>query len=290
MRSMQNINIFLLNKSAVMFVLLTGFLFVNVERVWADWTLLPESRHHLFQTYGLFIDMQNIVIGRGQNHYWAAVAANMPLAGNNDSPWHPQIIFHLSGNDSMHVNDGGGVFTETLDTRIGFFFECTTPIWDIRAYIGIHHISGHTVDGTDDPSLGPLDLGDNTMRTRFVRDFMDQFRVGLDANFVINAIPDNVAHSLEEFAEYFPLGSREDPRGIAPFVAVGYRHPMGSLTGHATIHAQAGVSVGSHFGAKHSHDMRMIIGYYDGQDPRSKYSQYDPARNRFTYLGIMFNM
>src|SRR5690349_17995342 len=111
-----------------------GFLILCISKsVYAEWKILPESRQHLYEIYSSFVDQQNMLAWRDSNQYWATVGTNLPFVGDNQSTWHPQVILHLSGNVSMHVNDGGGVFTETLDTRIGLDCQFEMPIlWDMR--------------------------------------------------------------------------------------------------------------------------------------------------------------
>ncbi len=255
----------------------------------ASWEFLPESRHQLFQTYSFFIEQHNILVYRGEGRYWAAVSANLPLVGNNELSTHPQLLFHFSGNDSMHVDDEGGVFTETLDTRIGLMFEIVTPQFlGLKWSIGLFHESGHTVDGSQDPSLAPLNLGDNVLRARVLRDFGTKIRAGITYVPVIHAIPDNLNAGMNEFIEYFPWGSKED-HSASPFLAMGLANGI-SFTGSSTFHAQLGLSFGSHFQDRHTHDARLVVGYYNGVDPRAKYSQFDGDRGAFEYLGIMFDI
>jgi hypothetical protein len=264
-------------------------LFLVSRTARADWTVLPESRHQLYQSYSFFIEQHNMGVYRGGSQYWAAVAANFPIAGNNDSPMHPQFVFHFSGNDSMHVNEGGGVFTETLDTRIGFFFELAPPIWDLRFSLGYFHESGHVADGTDDPSLEPLNLGDNVFRIRLLKDWERTFRFGLTLLPIVHAIPEGLDSGANEFAEYFPLGSDEDGHSPKPYLAAGLGNRI-FFNGFSSFHAQLGMATGSHFQDKHSHDARLAIGYYDGPDPRAKYAQFKGFRSHFFYVGILFNL
>jgi hypothetical protein len=255
----------------------------------ADWQLLPESRHHLVQTHALFIEHHNIVSYRGAGRYWAAAGATLPILGDNASPYHPQLLFHLSANDSMHVNDGGGVFTETLDTRIGIYLEAGLPWWELRVSASTAHTSGHVVDGTDDPSLSPLNLGDNYFQFKVLRDWGDQLRVGLQFTPVFHAIPDELPHTLSEFVEVFPLGASETPGRFSPYVALGLIHPV-KFSSVQTVHIQLGVSSGSHFTLPHTHGFRLALGYYNGVDPRAKYSQYEGKRGSFAYLAAMFDL
>ena len=119
-----------------------------------------------------------------------------------------KIVLHMSGNDSMYVNSGGGVFTETFDTRLGLDFQFAVPQWwGVRFSVSFQHESGHTVDGTNNPELNQLDLGDNTYRLQAFKDLLDQVRVGLLLAPVINSIPMNYPTLMTLMADYFPLGS-----------------------------------------------------------------------------------
>ena len=129
----------------------------------------------------------------------------------------------------MHVDDGGGVFTETLDTRIGVMCELATPIWELRASVGYFHKSGHTADGTDQPSLSPLNLGDDVFRIRVVKDFKRIVRVGITLVPISHTIPDNLVSGMDEFVEYFPFGYQEDPHTFSPFISGGLGEPFQHL-------------------------------------------------------------
>jgi hypothetical protein len=256
----------------------------------ADWEALPESRHHLYQTYANFVEQHNTVAWRGDNRYWAAVAINLPVAGDNENARHPQVVFHLSGNDSMHVNAGGGVFTETLDTRIGFFYETRVPeLWDLGFSLGIQHESGHTADGTDDPDLHPLNLGDNTFRFTAVKDFDRTVRASFQVAPVINSIPEKYPTLVTATAECFPWESNEGAHRFSPFVSTSVTHRL-AFNGRVTFQLQVGVATGSHFQDAHTHDLQLAVGYYSGIDPRAKYSQYDHARTSFGFLGATFDL
>jgi hypothetical protein len=58
----------------------------------------------------------------------------------------------------------------------------------------------------------------------------------------------------------------------------------------ANVHAQLGASFGRLFSTEHSHLLRFAIGYYNGVDPRAKYSQYAGKRESFGYFSAMFNL
>jgi hypothetical protein len=265
-------------------------LLFTVPSARADWVVMPESREHLYRTYANFVDENNMLAWRGYNRYWATVGGDLPIVGDDDSSWHPQFVLHLSGNDSMHINDGGGVFTETLDTRLGLDAQFAVPqLWDIRFSIGVQHESGHTVDGTDNPELNILDLGDNTFRFQAYRDFDDTFRLGVLVAPVINSIPTDYPALAYVMGDYFPLGSTEDGHAFKPYISSSLGHRVGT-TGHLTFQLQGGVAMGSHFHEHHTHVFRIAAGFYQGADPRSKYAQYDYLRTSFGYLGIMYEL
>lgn len=252
---------------------------------------LPESRHHQYQSYAFFIEQHNLVAWRGASHYWITVGATVPIVGfADDTPWHPQLLFTLSGNDSMHVDGAGGVYTETLDTRIGFAVEFGIPFWELRASIGYFHESGHVVDGVSDPFLGPYNLGDNVFRLRLMRDYGHWLRAGITVVPISHAIPDNLASGADEFVEVFPLGSKEDPHAFSPFAAFGLGNLINPFAGGYSYSVIVGMTAGSHFDSKHTHDWRFVLGFYDGADPRSKYAQFVGDHSTFGYLGAMFNL
>ena len=254
----------------------------------ADWSLLPESRHHLYQSYSFFIEQHNTIVSRGSNQFWAAVSATLPIAGNNDSPAHPQFLFHFSGNDSMHTDSNGGVYTETLDTRVGLLYEFSVPKAELQLSIGFLHESGHVADGINsgDIALFPTNLGLNVLRIRVLHDFDKTVRVGLTLDPITHSIPNAVETGLNEFVEYFPWGSNEAEK-YSPFVAAGLAHAL-SFSSAPLFHIQAGITLGAHFDPKHSTIGRLVYGYYTGPDPRAKYAEFLGGRSQFSYLGLMF--
>lgn len=257
----------------------------------AEWEPLPESRQHLYQTYANFVDQHNMLAWRGSNHYWGTLNANIPLVGNNESALHPQMILHFSGNDAMHVSESGGVFTETLDTRIGFDFQATLPFAEnLRVSIGFQHESGHTVDGTDDPRLHQLNLGDNTWRIWISKDFIEKIRIALLLAPVQNSIPPKYPSLVTLMADYFPLGASEDARAFRPYVSSSVTRRLDFSGDKYTFQAQAGIAVGSHFQDRHTHDLRFGVGFYVGADPRAKYAQYEFLRTSFGFVGMMANL
>lgn len=140
-----------------------------------------------------------------------------------------------------------------------------------------------------DMALWPTNLGLNVFRFRVLRDFNKQIRVGMTWVPISHSIPEGVASGLNEFVEYFPLGSSEATHHPKPFVAAGLAHAA-SFSGSPTFNIQGGFTVGSHFDEAHTHDARIVVGYYTGTDPRSKYSEFLGGTSKFTYLGLMFNL
>ena len=285
----QSIMMLNLKKIPLLTVLVFVFSTPWIRSTQAAWTLLPESHQQQYLTNAIFIDQQNIIAYCGHSKFWATVAANFPITGNEDSPLRPQLVFHFSGSSSMHLNDGGGVFTESLDTRIAFYFTSEIPLWDLRGYIGYKHKSGHTVDGTDAPELGPLNLGDNTLRFRLIRDFGTLVRTGFDFYLYTHAIPAGPLPHMEYFAEYFPLGANESAREYSPFIS-GSLAQRYNFTGHFAVNLSAGVMLGTHFTPKHTQEVRLVAGYYLGPDLRSKYAQFEALRDEFGYVSLMFNL
>jgi len=254
----------------------------------ADWELFPESRHHLYESYSFFVEQQNALLWMGSSKYWATVAGNLPVFGNDSSDYHPQLVLSISGNDSMWVDGSGGVYTLSLDTRIGLAYEFEIPQIETRFSLGYQHESGHVVDGNLNSSLPPLNLGYDTFRFRAVHDFGKTVRLGITIIPVDVSIPSNLPNSAEEFVEYFPLGSKEKT-GISPFVSASLQHPLG-FDSKSSFNAEIGIAKGNHFEKTHTGDVRFVIGYYNGVNPVSKFAAFtDNSTSEFGYTGVMFS-
>ena len=57
-----------------------------------------------------------------------------------------------------------------------------------------------------------------------------------------------------------------------------------------TVHIQAGLLAGNHFGEMSRQGMRFVLGYYIGEDPRLKYFQYKHRKDDFGYAGIALEL
>jgi hypothetical protein len=261
----------------------------------AGWEILPDSRHHLYQTYGLYFEEQSSLVYTGNHHMWGAVGGAIPIAGDAEGEHHPQFVFHSTANAAMHFSDSGRIYTETIDARLGLQFEYALDP-QLRFAASYTHFSAHAADGIEDLDLLEPPVGEEFLNLRAVYDIGTMFRVGLNFNPVLRSYPKLQFFGADQFIEYFPLGSLDSPHKPSPYVAAGLSE-WGVSQQQLTFHAQIGVAFANHFGTHdgspgggHSQAGRAVLGYYTGADPRLKYFQYREATKSFGYLGVMFDL
>lgn len=133
-------------------------------------TILPESHHQQYSTFGLFIDGQSTLIYRTISRAWAGLGIGVPLLGFGPSELQPQLILTGNVNTALRLESGGEFNSETADSRQGLTFEY--PLHpDLRFSIGLVHASGHASDNVLELDLIPYDLGQDSMPMRVVYDY-----------------------------------------------------------------------------------------------------------------------
>ena len=263
-----------------------GLLAISFAR--AEVEIIPESRHKLYQSYGLFNDEQTTALWRGSARLWGSLGVDVPLVGIPDSPMHPQIVVITSLSASMRVGSAIRIYSETFDLHVGGAYEFELNP-SLRFSLGYYHYSGHVADGVLDLNLIDTTVGYNLMRLRTVYDYGRSFRVGGSFKPYLNSVPSMHFFAFEEFAEWYPLGIDQNPRHGAPFLAAGIEE-YGSDRLRPTYHLQVGVDFGHHFEPFTNKGTRAVIGYYNGTDPRLKYQAFVNDTVSFGYLGFMANL
>jgi len=253
-------------------------------------TLLPHTRHHLFQTYGLFTEDQVTFVFRNENRAWAALGDSVALAEAPDWWGRPQLIFDGSVNFSF-LSKGSLVDfnVETFDARFALLVEMELGNqWRLQA--GVQHNSGHAADGIKDPQLLAPNLGQNAFLARLLRDFGTHFRVGGTLTYLADVDPEVKRWQLDQFADYFPLGADTGwPGGAQPYLALGLQE-YGTVSYDFTYHVQLGLLFGNHFQTEHRQSLRLVAGYYHGIDPRLKYAVFEHSHWDFFYAGLMLSL
>ena len=250
--------------------------------------MLPDSDHQLLETYGLFIDDQNTLVYQGEARSWGALGGSLAVYGSDDTPSHPQFVLYASTNAAMHFNDNWRIWTETLDVHLGGNFEfALSP--SLRLLVGLEHFSGHAVDGISTPSLMVPNLGNNIFKARIVYDYKNSVRMGATFRPFIASFPPIQFFAADQFVEYFPWGGKDSTDTFSPYVAVALEE-YGVSQIQPTFEGQIGAYLGNHFGLGHHPTARVVLGYYNGADPRLKYFQIAQVNSEFAYAGLMFDM
>lgn len=277
-----------MNLKFILNVLSCAFLSIGAAR--ADLEIIPESRHHQYTTFGLFIeDGDSSLLLRNAARAWGAVGGALALASIEQWASKPQLIFHGSANASFRLNERHDtLLTETIDARVGLSFEFQIND-ESRWLVGWTHQSGHISDNVDDPSLIGPNLGNELIQVRYVRDIGQHARLGASFKPIIGSEPKMKFFGANQFAEWFPLGSSADFRKPTWFVATGLEQ-YGTEAVHLSVNTQIGAYIGSHLGKEHHSLMRLVLGYYNGVDPRMKYAQYKLQTMQFGYIGLFFSI
>lgn len=254
----------------------------------ANWEVLPESRHALYQTYGLFFEQQSAILFYAPSRAWGAVGGTLALYGNNESPSHPQILMHATANAAMTYNETLRIYTQTVDARVGFAYQFSfSPA--LRCSIGLTHNSAHAADGIQDMGLFEAPLGQEYVPIRIVYDYLKNIRVGATFKPFIRSYPSLNFFASDQFVEYFPWGANDKPHAPSFYIAAGFDEYGVADALQPTFHAQIGFYIGNHFSEAYRQTIRGVLGYYSGADPRLKYYQFLQATDSFAYAGMMFD-
>jgi hypothetical protein len=257
----------------------------------ADWVTLPTSYQQLYETYGLYIDKQNMLTYYGNAQVWAAVGGVLPVYGDPDSPSHPMITIIGTGNFGLYYTPNYRFYTQNIDARVGVGYEQAIDEQN-RFEINIIHISGHVADGVQPSTVDIVSpgVGSENFEFRFIHDFGKFARLGGAFRPYLRSDPAmNTWENFIAFGELFPWGT-SDPHHITPYVATGFElwGPTNNVV--PTFHAQAGIYWGNHMEKTHSGSLRTVVGYYGGADPRIKYFSLLGSTVTFYYLGMMFDL
>ncbi len=265
------------------------FLLLFTRETSAEVSILPESRHEQYRTYGLFIDQQSALLFKSSGKAWGSIGGAITLLEFPDLKYKPQLTVHGSANAAFTINGAGDtLLTETIDARAGLSADLEfTPDW--RGSVMWTHQSGHISDNVPDRDLIGSNLGNEVIALRLIHDIERRFRLGGSLRAVVSADPGMIVLGGEQFLEWFPEQYPDSSHQFTPFFAFGTEE-YGRQNMEFSWNAQVGLSAGNHFFPKKVSALRVVLGYYHGVDPRLKYYEFKNARSSFAYSGLMFEI
>ncbi len=265
------------------------FLILGPVRSSAAMKLLPESHHQRYQTYGLFIDNQTTLIYRDGGKAWGALASTVALFGREESGETSQFVLSASVNTAFRLADA--LSPETADARVDLTWDTSLgEEWLLSA--GYSHSSGHVNDDVlpEDRGLMTLNVGIDSIPIRLIYDGNEFYRPGVTLKPLISVSePHSKGFQANAFFEWFPWGHSKRLDHATPYLALGLEE-YGRDSVQTGFHAQAGAYFGNHREANRASAMRLMVGFYSGQDPRLKYFYYKGSRTTFGYAGMMFDL
>jgi hypothetical protein len=271
--------------SWIAFLLVVFFLAPAVR---ADYELLPESRDQQYRTFGLFIDNQtSILFEPTGNNVWLALGEQIPMVEFKDWYGKPQLVIFANVN-AQDVLGGSTLLFETIDIRLGLSYEFSFNDHQ-RMSISLEHQSGHTSDNVQDQSIVLTNLGNEQTMFRYFHDVDDRFRLGATLKPYLGSDPREKFWGSDQFAEWFPWGTASTYTKPTPFIA-GSMEQYGLRAVNWTYHIQAGVYFGNHMMPVYKPNVRLVVGYYNGVDPRLKYQQILNGFQRFYYVGAQVGL
>jgi len=237
----------------------------------------------------LFIDQQSTLIFKSADKAWGALGGFITLAELSSCELKPQLTLHGTANVGFSINSAGNtLLTETVDARVGLTVDLEfNP--ELRGSVMWTHQSGHISDNIPDKDLIGSNLGNEIIDFRVIKDWNKTFRAGVGLRTLASSDPGMQGLGGEEFAEWFPYSFSEDTHHLNPFIAVG-NEQYGRASIENSFNAQLGLAAGSHFLPKKVSSLRLMLGYYNGVDPRLKYFQFKHGRSEFGYGGLMFEI
>ena len=251
--------------------------------------ILPESRDLQYRTYGLFFDQQSTLVYRNGGHALGAIGGTIAVLEAPEWRWNPQLVANGSANAAFTLNSRGDtLLTETVDARVGLALDLRFD-QSFRGTIIWTHQSGHISDNVPDTDLIGSNLGNEVITLRVIRDIDREWRLGGGLRPTVGSDPGMKVFGAEEFAEWFPWKADPNPHHFSPFVAVGFEE-FGRQDIGLTFNAQAGWAAGDHFSELKHPGLRIVVGYYNGADPRLKYFQFKDSKVEFVYGGLMFDI
>ncbi|MGZ3787379.1 MAG: hypothetical protein ACXVLQ_02585 [Bacteriovorax sp.] len=246
----------------------------------------PEKKGHLFQTLGLFTEEgQTALYNRGGSKYWGEIGSKITLF-DLDSIWgRPQFVLNAGVQASMR-KQGKEFLSDTLDVRVGVAGLFTINS-NSRLMVAVSHLSGHVLEDVPDKDLIPINVGDETLQCRYVRDYEKTFRFGGTLKYVFGTEGEIRRVNADQFLEWLPLTERSSLHASTPYIALGLEE-NGFDKYVLTTHAQTGLYWGNHLDPQHDEIIRVSLGGYSGLDPRQKYSHFKRTKAHFGYLGLAY--
>lgn len=255
----------------------------------AEWILIPESLHQQYHTLGLFIDQQSVLYFRDAKRAWGSISGNIALLEQSEWYGKPQLVLSASANTGFGITSKmDALLTETIDARAGLAVNWAHTE-RLRFSVGWQHQSGHISDNVRDADLIGSNLGNEIFYVRTIWDPCKHLRVGATLKPYVGSEPKMKAFAADQFVEWFPLGTAENPRKPTPFIAGGIEQ-YGPRSIEFSWNINGGVYIGNHMQAVHMTSARLAVGYYDGMDPRMKYAQFKNGRINFAYFGLGFDI
>ena len=256
----------------------------------AEWQLLPQSRHQLFRSYALFSDQQTGVVYYGASRLWGVVGNNYALAGDPDRSSRPQLVTLGTINAAMVMESGGRIVTDGFDVRVGLAYEFSLNDFSRLSIYAVHY-SGHVAEGAVNQALLVTNLGSDIVGGRWFYDWKKYLRAGVGLNYYFRSGPKMKTLGAQETLEYFPLTALDDRHQLTPYLAAGMEHVGVAEHGIRTVyHLQVGAYLGTHLSTQPIQSIRAVLGVYKGPDPRLKYFAYHNASDTFGYTGVMVDL
>lgn len=272
----------MINRTGLAFLLLL-FSFRAMGRI----TLLPESLHQQFQSFGQFTGESTALVYRSDGRPVLSVGGVFPILEDKTLPGAPQFVAWANIQD-VHRFSGDYDLSETMDARVAFLIEASLKS-DFRVSLGLLHYSGHVVDGVNDLDLLPPNLSIDMITLRLVRDIEKILRFALTLKPVFHSDPATKWVAADQCVEWFPFAGSDSVEKPSPFLAFGMDE-FGRGQIDVAYHVQMGLSFGNHFSARHQMGMRTVLGYYHGPDPRLKYAFFKSSKSDFAYLGLLVDI
>lgn len=243
-----------------------------------------KKRSQLFETFGLFTESgQSGIFYQGKDKLWADLSARITFYEAETIWGKPQFVFNADLDASLRFKSKE-FYSDTQDVTTGVagLFSIDP---DTRLMIYFSHLSGHTLEDVQDRDLIPLDVGDDSIKFRLLKDLESKFRLGGSFIYTFNSIAGVKKITFDQFFEWLPQG--ENLHSKTPFIALGLEE-KGLDKYILTSHVQAGYYLGNHINVVHDDVVKFSIGWYNGLDPRQKYAQYKKNQTHFGYAGLTY--
>ncbi len=210
-----------------------------------DVVILPDSRHELFETYGLYFDQQSALVYRSGGNIWGAIGGALPFLEAPSLPFQPQMFISATVNAGFSYNDNHTtLLTQTFDARTALGVDLAFTR-EFRATVGWMHQSGHIADNVPYPELIGPNLGNEVVFFRLIRDLGDHFRLGGTVKPIVSSDPGMKVFAADQFAEWFPGGGAASQHRFSPYLSAGLEQ-YGRNQIDLVYHLQIGAMIGNH--------------------------------------------